>query len=290
MNLLIFTYTDLGEKFCRLVRKEFDDIFITYPKNCDLKYLNRLIENKLINKKNIFRYTGDKHLMSKIVENKISIAFSVGFPFKISNKIISLFKCGAFNIHPGLLPNFRGQHVINWAIISGARETGICIHEMTNKFDEGPIVDQKIIRLNSKDTAKKLNNKMLSGLKPLIKKNLPKIINGNYISKKQNNKNMKYWKARTLSNGQISLGMTCIEADRLVRGLVEPWPGAYIKYRRKKIFIYKVKIIGKKIHLSENKIFFKNNLYICLIDGTIEVLDAVINHKKLTKKIFNSIK
>ena len=51
MKIAIFTYSDLGEIFCKSIIKEFEEIYIIFPKNFDNFYINRLIKNKIIKKK-----------------------------------------------------------------------------------------------------------------------------------------------------------------------------------------------------------------------------------------------
>ena len=82
--------------------------------------------------------------------------------------------------------------------------------------------------------------------------------------------------------------MSCTDAERLVRGLVRPWPGAYIEYRQRKIFIYKVKKINNS-YLNKNQIFFDKKMYLKLSDGILMVADAEIDKKKLTATNFRSI-
>ncbi len=287
MKIAIFTYSDLGEIFCKSIIKEFEEIYIIFPKNFDNFYINRLIKNKIIKKKNVIIYKNDSTLKNIICKKKIDIAFSVGFPFKIKKKVFKLFKLGAFNIHPGLLPFFRGQHVINWAIISGAKKTGVAIHEIDESFDTGPIIIQKIIRINKFETAYSLNKKIGKVLVKMVHTHVSKFKKNNLKKVMQDDKKAKYWRARKISDGEIKLNMNCDEVDKLIRGLVRPWPGAFFIYRQKKIFIYKVKKVKKAPIQKKNNIFYHKKMYLFLKDGILKVEDAEVNKKDLTPQIFN---
>ena len=245
-------------------------------------------KKKIIKKENIKIYDNDESLKKWLINKDIEVAFSVGFPNRISKEIFTIFSKGAFNIHPGKLPEYRGQHVINWAIINGAKQTALALHEISEKFDEGPILYQKLIHINKNETANTLNKKMIDSLSILVKKNINKIKINNYKKTKQLKKSSKYWSARKISDGEILLTMSCTDAERLVRGLVRPWPGAYIEYRQRKIFIYKVKKI-KNSCFNKNQIFFDKKMYLKLSDGILMVADAEIDKKKLTATNFRSI-
>ncbi|WP_252846160.1 methionyl-tRNA formyltransferase [Actinoallomurus purpureus] len=65
-----------------------------------------------------------------------------GFNWKIPRDILDSLRYGALNIHPSLLPKYRGPSPIPWAIRNGDRDLGMTIHRMTEKIDAGPILAQ----------------------------------------------------------------------------------------------------------------------------------------------------
>jgi methionyl-tRNA formyltransferase len=78
----------------------------------------------------------------------------------IPGSILSLARIKAFNIHPSLLPKYRGCFSAPWAIIHGESETGITIHEMVEKVDQGPILWQKSISITEQDTGYSLYHRL----------------------------------------------------------------------------------------------------------------------------------
>jgi methionyl-tRNA formyltransferase len=71
----------------------------------------------------------------------------------IPDKILKLAGSGALNLHPSLLPKYRGPAPVPWAILSGETETGISIIEMTAEFDAGPIIKQQKIPIKAEETS-----------------------------------------------------------------------------------------------------------------------------------------
>lgn len=72
-------------------------------------------------------------------ENSFLIA---AYPQLFGTSVLNVNKEGFFNIHPSLLPLFAGAHPHFWAIRTGAQESGITVHQMTERVDDGPIVAQ----------------------------------------------------------------------------------------------------------------------------------------------------
>jgi methionyl-tRNA formyltransferase len=70
----------------------------------------------------------------------------------LSGRVLALFRCGALNLHPGLLPEYAGLHTHQWAIRNGEKEFGATIHFMEPSVDAGAIVRQKRFPLLSSDT------------------------------------------------------------------------------------------------------------------------------------------
>jgi methionyl-tRNA formyltransferase len=67
------------------------------------------------------------------------------FPFRLSSQIIKWPKTACLNIHPSLLPKYRGPEPIFWQLFNNEQQTGVSLHLMTHKFDAGPVVMQQAV-------------------------------------------------------------------------------------------------------------------------------------------------
>jgi len=65
----------------------------------------------------------------------------------------------SYNLHPGLLPEYRGSGAYSWAIINGERETGVTLHEIDEDIDHGNIIDRRTFEITRHDTAGSLFKK-----------------------------------------------------------------------------------------------------------------------------------
>jgi methionyl-tRNA formyltransferase len=79
------------------------------------------------------------------------IALCASFPALIPADALEVPRLGILNMHPGLLPRYRGPNPLGWSIRNGEPELGITVHRMTSEFDAGPIYAQAAIPLTDED-------------------------------------------------------------------------------------------------------------------------------------------
>jgi methionyl-tRNA formyltransferase len=79
------------------------------------------------------------------------IAICASFPARIPDDALAAPRHGILNVHPGLLPRYRGPNPLGWSIRNGERELGITVHRMTSELDAGPIYAQAAIPLADDD-------------------------------------------------------------------------------------------------------------------------------------------
>ena len=75
-----------------------------------------------------------------------------GYPKRIPKGIIHSARIAAINIHQSLLPAYRGRHPLNWAIINGETLTGVTLHYLNERFDDGKIIKQESVKIEKNDT------------------------------------------------------------------------------------------------------------------------------------------
>jgi methionyl-tRNA formyltransferase len=73
------------------------------------------------------------------------------FPHRLPQELIDLPRLGAINIHPSLLPKYRGTMTPNWTLLNGERQAGITVHRMSAEFDTGPILAQAAVEVRDDD-------------------------------------------------------------------------------------------------------------------------------------------
>ena len=141
-----------------------------------LRYGNQYkIKKKILNFKNI--NMAEKKLLNLLKQNKIQFICLAGFMKILSSKFIKQFNGKIINIHPSLLPRYKGLNTHSRAIQNKDKFTGCSVHYVTEKLDSGKIIIQKKIKILKKDTPKSLAKKVLKQEHKLYPKAILKIFN-----------------------------------------------------------------------------------------------------------------
>ena len=141
-----------------------------------LRYSNQYkIKKKILNFKNI--KIAEKRLLNLLKQNKIKFICLAGFMKILSSKFIKQFNGKIINIHPSLLPRYKGLNTHSRAIQNKDKFTGCSVHYVTEKLDSGKIIIQKKIKILKKDTPKSLAKKVLKQEHKLYPKAILKIFN-----------------------------------------------------------------------------------------------------------------
>ena len=146
------------------------------PKAKGLKYgkIHR-ISNKVLNynKKTI----AEKKIISEIKSKKIKLICLAGFMKILSAYFIKSFKGKILNIHPSLLPKYKGLNTHQRAILNKEKYSGCTVHIVNSKLDSGKVILQKKVRILKSDTPKSLAKKILTQEHKLYPKAISKIFN-----------------------------------------------------------------------------------------------------------------
>ena len=131
---------------------------------------NKKAKGLVFSKKNnieskVFNFTEKKIAETKILKcleiKKIKLICLAGFMKILSKTFIKDFKGKILNIHPSLLPKYKGLNTHKRVIANNEKFSGCTVHVVNSKLDSGKIILQKRIKLNKKETAKNLQKKIL---------------------------------------------------------------------------------------------------------------------------------
>ena len=141
-----------------------------------LKYSNQYkIEKKIMNFKN--NKTTEKKILKILLKKKINFICLAGFMKILSKNFIKNFNGKIINIHPSLLPKYKGLNTHQRAIKNKEKFSGCTVHYVTSKLDSGKIILQKKIRIKKNDTAYSLQKRILKEEYKIYPKAISKILN-----------------------------------------------------------------------------------------------------------------
>ncbi len=154
-------------------------------------------------------------------------------------KFLNIFSLGAINLHPSLLPKFRGPSPIPAVILAGESETGVTIQRVAIKMDSGDIIEQVRVKLLGDETTLSLTDKLATIGADLLEKVLIKYEKGEDIRYvPQNEDEATYCKLIKKEDGRIDWKRDAVYIDRMVRAY-NPWPRAYTMFRKRMLVIHR---------------------------------------------------
>ena len=160
----------------------------------------------------------------------------------IPKEILELPKFGAINLHPSLLPRWRGPSPIQYAILHGDKEVGVTIMKMDERMDHGPVIVASNFQLSasSRPVYRELHDKLAELGADLLMEALPKYIRGEIAPEPQNDAKATYSKILKKDDGRIDWKKPAEGIERMVRAF-NPRPGTWTIWPSDKK-IYRIRI------------------------------------------------
>lgn len=140
-------------------------------------------------------------------------------------------KYGSINVHPSLLPKYRGSSPIQAAILNGDKVSGITIIKMDNRIDHGPIIYQEQIALSNRDNFDTLSKKMFLRASEVLPGIIKDFTAGKINPIEQNRKEVSFCDRLIRESGYFEIiNLPSAEnLDRMIRAYY-PWPGVWTKW------------------------------------------------------------
>lgn len=154
------------------------------------------------------------------------VAVVAAYGLLLPKEILEGTKHGCINIHPSLLPRWRGAAPIQRAVMSGDKETGCCIMQMDIGLDTGDIILQENIPLPQNATSGQMHNILAELGAKLLLESLKRIENGTATKTTQSEEGVTYAKKITSTEEKLDFSKNVNELHNLIRGL-SPHPASY---------------------------------------------------------------
>lgn len=184
----------------------------------------------------------------------------------IPQSIIDLFTPGIINVHPSLLPKYRGPSPIESAIKNGDKTTGVSIMQLSREMDAGPVYSAKQYPLKGSETRLELYHALADIGTDLLLETLPRILDGTLQPTEQDESQATYCQLLQKDDAWLDLSAhTAENAERLVR--------AHLGFPKSKVTVGSHPIVITKAHVSRNK---KTPLDLECQDGAFLSVDELI--------------
>lgn len=231
------------------------------------------------------KITNNTEFKSEIKKINPDLVCVVSYGVILPKSFLKIPKYGCINVHPSMLPKYRGSAPIQWAILNGDKTTGVTIMYLNEQMDAGDIILQKEVEISEDETTGELWNRLSSIGAKLLLRSVKQIENGTVTRTKQPE---EFTLAPMLNKEMSKIDWNVknsYEIKNLVRGL-NPIMGTYSYLKDKKVKFWKVNILDiskikeeyniDNLEVENGTVLLANEkigLFIKTKDGIISVLE-----------------
>ena len=208
----------------------------------------------------------------------------VAFGQLLPKAIIDMPKYGCINVHASLLPKYRGASPIQWAVIDDCEYSGVTTMQMNEGLDTGDILLVEKVKLDKKETAGSLFDKLSEVGAKLLVDTLKQKEAGKIKPVVQNDSEATYVKMINKSFGEIDFNLSAKRIECLIRGL-NPWPSAYTHLNGKMLKIWDADVCEDEENSTDNAVgtvtkVNKNSFVVKCGDGSLIINEVQLEGKK----------
>lgn len=205
-----------------------------------------------------------------ITDAGCQIAVLASYSEILSDDVTKIFKKGIVNVHPSLLPKYRGAEPIRWPIRRGDESTGSTLMLISAGLDRGNILWQEEIPIENTDTYGSLTEKLIkltnSGIQPILEK-----VDVGFVGQPQPQEKTFYARKLRKEDEAVDFSKSATELSRQIRSM-DPTPGMYGMFQGKRIKIFS----HKTLELSGEPgqiLQADKKLVVACGSGSIEILE-----------------
>jgi methionyl-tRNA formyltransferase len=181
----------------------------------------------------------DGTLLRLLAEQQLEFALVVAYGKILPEDVLRAPRRGCLNVHGSLLPRWRGAAPIQWAVVSGDAQTGVCLMQMDVGMDTGPVLARRVVDIGANETGGELFERLsvLSGA--LVREELPRL--ATLTPQPQPAQGVTHARMIEKSDGQLDFAQPVQAVHDRARGFY-PWPGAFATLNDKRVKIHRTRV------------------------------------------------
>lgn len=179
----------------------------------------------------------------------------------IPEPVLKIFRKGVLNIHPSLLPKYRGPTPIQFALLNGEKTTGVSIIRLDAQMDHGPILAQKTVAIEAEDDYLSLQDRLSREAIELLNHYTLAWLAGNRYPVAQDDRKATYTKLLSREDGRVDWKKTADEICRQIKAFT-PWPGCWSLLSGIRVKFLSARPADYAASLPPGRVLFKNGLFL----------------------------
>jgi methionyl-tRNA formyltransferase len=174
-------------------------------------------------------------------EPDLFVVAAFGLIFR--RRTLDIPRLGSINVHPSLLPKYRGASPVVAAIASGDRETGVALMVMDAGIDTGAVVSQERLLIADDDTSESLGGRLARMGAEMAVRDIPRWVEGELVALPQKGSGASLTRTLSKADGWIDWTRAAADIERQVRAMW-PWPRAWTTIQGSPVQIHSAKIVA----------------------------------------------
>ena len=210
------------------------------------------------------------------------LLITIAYGGLIPQKILDIPRCESINIHPSLLPLWRGASPIQSAILNGDTKTGISLIRMTPELDAGPIFAVTETSIDPEENTLTLSNRLANMSATLMTDNIEDIVNKNTFPNEQEHQKATYASKLTKQDAIINWTRSASEILKKIKAF-NPWPVAHSILEQKNFRIWDAKLSKQINDISKPGSIVKaqsNEILVATGDGMLSLITVQLEGRK----------
>ena len=215
-------------------------------------------------------FRGNSSEINTLKKFDADIAVVAAYGILLPPEVLSAFRHGCINLHPSLLPKYRGASPVSSTILAGDKYTGVTIIQLDSGMDSGPILSQEKIKLQGDEFCDKLTMDLFMLGSKFVSKTISEFAAGNIEIVQQDHDKATFTEKLSRNDGLIDWTKGFNRIWKEIRAY-NPWPGSHTKFKGKNLKIIEAKISTDNKSPSGNVSIHRNEVYVGTSDGSLNV-------------------
>jgi len=223
----------------------------------------------------------DVVILELLKEKPPAAFFVVDFAQKIAEPFLSAPSLGCLNIHPSLLPLYRGAAPLQRAIMNGESKTGVTVFRLVHEMDAGPVLLSSEFPINADETYGDLSEKLSEEGSRLLVEGLELLQKGRISFKEQCHEKASFAPRISRQESELSWEKPSKMVHDLVRAM-NPLPGSFFYYEGKRVKVWKTSLTSDSGPPSTLTGFLEGNPVVACGDFSVSLIEVQQEGRKRT--------
>jgi methionyl-tRNA formyltransferase len=215
-----------------------------------------------------------------LLERTPDVALVLAYGRILPPAVLGAPRRGCMNLHASLLPRWRGAAPINWAIMHGDTETGICLMQMDEGLDTGPVYARRALQIHAEETAGELAERLADTAARVVREELARAVDGALQAVPQEHELATHAPPLERRHGALNFSASARDLVNLVRGLA-PRPGAHTLLHGRPFKIAQTRLDAGPARGEPGFVSVEQKrVLVSTVDGTFELCRAQLEGRK----------